>query len=39
MFKVLTIGKNEIIGIFHSREMAEAISEKSEVPTRIVVTV
>ena len=39
MFKVITVGKNEIVGVFHTREMAETISERCEVPTRIVIAV
>ena len=39
MFKVITIGKNETVGIFHTRAMAEAICEKCDVPTKIIITV
>lgn len=39
MFKVVTVGKNEVIGVFYTKEMAETISERCEVPTRIVIAV
>jgi len=39
MFVVLTVGKGEMVGMFHTRESAEAMQERCSVPTRIIVKI